>query len=241
MAMLGVVKVQMAEDQLVRELIRLRRARPGTEDAELLAGVRSRLEGALGRTVTRAVAARTLGISQTALGTWIERGEISTVMTHAGRRRVPLRELLDLAGAVETHRETSPDDPYPLATVLRLRREGIERMDPEQVLPRRYRREDRSGHRRAELRGLAYHRAAAQRLDAGLVADARARLHEWLEQGKIDPRHAAQWERVLSRPIPSIARAISEDSQFSRDLRQSSPLTGVLSEPERRKILEIVG
>lgn len=235
------MKVQLDGEQLVRELIRLRRAEVSARDKDAIVGVRSRLERALGRTVTRAVAARTLGISQTALGSWIERGEISTVMTRNGRRRVPLRELLDLGAAVDAHDEASPDDPYPLATVLRLRREAIERIDPEQILPGRYRQGDLTGHRRAELRGLAYHRAVAQRLDDRLVADARARLHEWLDEGKVDERHAAQWERVLSRPVPSIARAISGDWQSSRSLRQSSPLTGVLSEPERRKVLEIAG
>lgn len=235
------MKVQLDTEQLVRELVRLRRAEVCARDTDVLAGVRSRLERALGRSVTRAVAARTLAISQTALGTWIERGEISTVMTPNGRRRVPLRELLELAAAVEEHREVSPGDPYPLATVLRSRRETIERLDPERILPARYRQGDPEGHRRAELRGLAYHRAVAERLDARLVADARARLHDWLEEGKIDQRHAAQWERVLSQPIPSIARTISGDRQSSRSLRQSSPLTGVLSEPERRKVLEIVG
>lgn len=231
----------MDGELLVGELVRLRRAEVATQDVDVLAGVRSRLERALGRSVTRAVAARTLGISQTALGKWIERGEISTVMRKDGRRRVPLRELLDLAAAVRAHEEASPGDPYPLATVLRFRREAIERLDPEQILPRRYRRGNLEGHRRAELRGLAYHRAVAQRLDARLVADGRARLREWLEDGKIDERHGARWERMLARPIPSIARAISEDSQAGRTLRQSSPLTGVLSEPERRKVLEIAG
>lgn len=235
------MKVQLDSEQLVSELVRLRRAEVCAPDRDVLAGVRSRLERALGRSVTRAVAARTLGISQTALGTWIERGEISTVMARSGRRRVPLRELLDVAVAVDAHTEASPGDPYPLATVLRLRRDAIERIDPEQVLPARYRRGDLAGHRRAELRGLAYHRAVAERLDAGLVADARARLHDWLEEGKIDERHAAQWERVLSQPIPTIARTISGDWHSSRSLRQSSPLTGVLSEPERRRVLEIAG
>lgn len=231
----------MDSDDLVRELVLLRRAEVGASATDLVAGVRARLERALGRTVTRAVAARTLGISQTALGTWIERGEISTVMERNGRPRVPLRELLDLAAAVEAHKEASPGESYPLATVLRLRREAIERIDPEQILPGRYRRGDLAGHRRAELRGLAYHRAVAQRLDARLVSDARARLHVWLEEGQIDERDAARWERVLARPVSSIARAISGDWQSSRALRQSSPLTGVLSEPERRKVLEIAG
>ncbi|MBA3437037.1 MAG: hypothetical protein ACR2F4_01795 [Thermoleophilaceae bacterium] len=53
------------------------------------------------------------------------------------------------------------------------------------------------------------------------------------------PAYAAQWENVLSRPIDRIARVISEDTQTGQDLRQNSPFTGILSEPERRRVIEI--
>ncbi|MDQ3720072.1 MAG: hypothetical protein M3350_04715 [Actinomycetota bacterium] len=115
-------------------------------------------------------------------------------------------------------------------------------LDPEELLPSRYRRglED-SGHRRAELRGLAYHRAVAQRLDESLVDDARRRLRAWRVEGRIDQRYADRWERVLARPRPAIEKFIGRDSQEARDLRQNSPFAGVLSEPERRRVLQMVG
>jgi hypothetical protein len=233
------MKVEVDSDQLVRNLVQLRHAEARCERPEALAGVRSDLERALGGTVTYAVAARALGISQTALGKWIQRGEISTVLAPNGRRRVPLRELLELAVAVDEHRSEHPADAHPVAAALRRRRDAIEQLDPDDVLPRRYRRGDLSGHRLAELRGLAYHRAVARRLDPRAVADARVRLRRWREEGKIDERYATRWEELLSRPIPSIVELIRKDSPSSRDLRQSSPLTGLLSEAERRRVLEI--
>jgi hypothetical protein len=60
----------------------------------------------------------------------------------------------------------------------------------------------------------------------------------WLDQGKIDPRYAQQWDEVLRRPVTEVRRAISEDTPQMRDLRQNSPFAGMLSEPERRKIVE---
>jgi hypothetical protein len=46
---------------------------------------------------------------------------------------------------------------------------------------------------------------------------------------------------VLSWPRSRIKRFISTDSQRARDLRQNSPFAGVLTERERKKILEAVG
>jgi hypothetical protein len=93
-------------------------------------------------------------------------------------------------------------------------------------------------HRRAELRGLAYHRALARRLRRPMIDQARHVLWTWRDQGKIDPSYADQWEALLDRPLPDIRRVIGEDTQIARDLRQNSPFAGMLSEPERRKILK---
>jgi hypothetical protein len=81
----------------------------------------------------------------------------------------------------------------------------------------------------------------AKRLDSRLVAEACSRLHRWESEGRIDPRYADEWRRVLSWPIPRIKRFIGEDSQRARDLRQNSPFAGVLREREREKILDAVG
>ena len=234
------MKVAIDREQLLQDVLRLRRAEEGSPEWESIATVRSHLEDGLGRTVPRSVAARALGVSQPALDKWVARGEIPMVLSVKGRSVVPVRTVLELVGALEQRRASDPGDPYPLSSVLRERRERVKQLDPEKILPSRYRRNGRrSGYRQAELRGLAYHRAVAQRLDIRMVRDARVQLTRWRTEGKLDERYAAQWENVLSRPVDRIARVISEDTQTGQDLRRNSPFTGILSEPERRRVIEI--
>ncbi len=100
--------------------------------------------------------------------------------------------------------------------------------------------EDTDPHRRSELRGLAYHRALAPRLRRSMIDEATSKINRWQEEGRIDPRYAEEWRQVLARPVPEIRRLISADDARGRDLRQNSPFAGLLSEPERRRILEEV-
>lgn len=229
------------KEQLIDNVARLRRAERVSPKSEDLALVRADLERRIGHTVPRAMAARRLGMSQTALDRWVGQGDIPIVVTPRGRREVPLGALLDLVAELERHKRKEPDDPHPVASVLRARRRQAERLEPAVLLPRRHLRGGRHSHRTAELRSLAYHRAVARRLDSRLVAEARSRLSRWEHEARIDPRYADEWRRVLSRSIPRVKRFIGEDSQRARDLRQSSPFAGALSEAERRKILQVVG
>jgi hypothetical protein len=229
------------KEQLLKNVVRLRRAERVSPAGEEIVAVRSDLERAVGPTVRRAMAARLLGVSQTALDRWIRGGDIPAVMTRTGHHEVPLHALVDLAEAVED-RKRAGDDRHPLASVLRRRRSDAERLDLGTILPRRYRRGIHDGgHRGAELRSLAYHRAVAQRLDDRVVDDALHRVRRWRAEGKLDPRYADQWEEILSWPQPRIAKLISRDSQRARDLRQNSPFAGVLNERERRRVLEAIG
>ncbi len=73
-----------------------------------------------------------------------------------------------------------------------------------------------------------------------MVEEARHVLFRWREQGRIDDRYADRWEQLFERPLPEIRRALVEEGQEADDLRQSSPFAGVLSEPERRRIIHEV-
>lgn len=74
-----------------------------------------------------------------------------------------------------------------------------------------------------------------------MIDEARRKLRRWRQEGTIDPRHADAWEEVFALPMAEIRKAIVTDDQRGHDLRQNSPLAGLLSEPERRKILAAVG
>ncbi|MGI8622338.1 MAG: hypothetical protein ACR2NB_02370 [Solirubrobacteraceae bacterium] len=227
------------KERLINDIVRLRRAERLSPSGEDIATVRGNLERMVGPTVRRAMAARLLGVSQTALDRWIAQGDIPAVVTPTAGREVPVSALVELIQALEDGPRAT-DDGHALASLLRRRRADAARLDPEKILLPRPRRGRERGHSRAELRGLAYHRAVAQRLDRGIVDDALGRLRRWRSEDKIDHRYAEQWEQILSQPLPQVAELITADSQRGRDLRQSSPFAGTLNEQERRRILEMI-
>lgn len=223
-------------ERIFENIVRLRRAEKKSPHAEV-AAVREDLESQLGGTVSRSLSARLLGMSHTALNNWIAAGDIPVVITRNGRKEIPLQVLLDLREQVERQRRGGRRRLHLLEPVMAEGRRRADRMRLRITAAE----EDRADpHRRAELRGLAYHRAVASRLRRPTVEEAERKLERWKLEGRIHPRHAEAWERVFSLPMPEIRKAISADDSRGRDLRQNSPLAGLLSEPERRKILEKV-
>lgn len=224
---------------LIDQILRLRRAEilaPGVEEIE---SVREDLERQLGPALTRGTAAHLVGVSQTALDRWVERGEIPTVTTPRGKRAVPASVVLDLAEGV---RARSPDQRRPLGAVIREqhgRADDAERVARRTLAP--LLREPREGHRTAELRSLALHAVVADRLNAGVLRGAQRRLRLLEREGAIDTVRARAWEELLGSPLPRIRRTLVQDTPEARDLRQNTPFAGVLSEPERRRVLGLVG
>ena len=226
-----------AKKKLFENIVRLRRAERETGNPEI-ASVRETLEEELGETVSRSLAAQLLGVSHTALNKWVDAGDIPVVPAPTGRKEVPVTALADLYEAVNRERATGRRRLHTLEPVLSEARFRANHLRPGAVL--RNEPEIQDGHRRSELRSLAYHRALAPRLRRPMVEEARRRIQRWQRAGKIDPRHAEAWEDVLARPVSEIRKIIRADDQFARDLRQNSPFAGLLSEPERRRILETV-
>lgn len=219
---------------ILEDIMRLRRAERSAPDADV-ATVREDLEARLGGTISRSLAARLLGVSHTALNNWVASGDIPVVITERGRREIPIPVLLDLRDRVEEERRSGRRGLHVLEPAMVEARRRAERMRPP-AMPAGSARAD-GPHRGPERRSLAYHRAIAPRLRRPTVEEARRRLRRWREEGRIDPRHARAWEEVLAMPMARIREAITADDERGRDLRQNSPLAGLLSEPERRKIL----
>lgn len=94
------------------------------------------------------------------------------------------------------------------------------------------------GHRTAERRSIAYHRAIAERLvaDPGVLTTVRARVARWCETGEVHPRYAHEWRTLLAHDAAEVAAAIVEESERMTALRQSSPFAGVLDARERWQI-----
>jgi len=96
------------------------------------------------------------------------------------------------------------------------------------------------GHRTAELRSIAMHRLIAERLNDKILDQARQRL-DWLaDENHIHPHWEAKWRELIDLPCSQIRVLLVEDSQHMRDMRQSTPFAGVLSEEERWTIIQEV-
>lgn len=223
--------------EAIHNILNLRRVERRTSAAmrDDIASAREFIEQLIGRTVRPATAARLLGVSHPALKRWIDKGEVASVTTPEGRREIPLTELLNLLEEVEGFR--GGPNSRPLTALIRDRaKRSIDEIDIDRLLPRKASR----GHRVAELQALAYHRLVAERLDDQLLDEARRRLRRWEASGRIDPRWANEWNRVLEKSPSQIARTIGADTPRCRELRQTSPFAGVLSEQERRRLVQLV-
>ena len=225
--------------QLFELLVRLRRvARESPNNRDIVA-VSAALADELGESVSRRLAARLLGVSHSALARWIKAGDLPVVYARSGHIEVPTTALLELYDGVERVRESGERRLHVLEPAMVEARRRADQITVSDLVPE-YAREpgELDAHRRAELRSLAYHRRVAEHLGEPMVDQARQLLWKWQGKGAIDDRYAARWEEVLRMPLRDIRRIVGEDSDRGRDLRQSSPFAGMLSEPERRKLLQ---
>jgi len=98
-----------------------------------------------------------------------------------------------------------------------------------------------SAHRLIEARSLAMHAVIAQKIDRDpkLLTVPRRNLERWLARwSDMPPNWLSEWAALLQRSWPEIAAIITEPSENSARLRQSSPFAGVLTPAERMRIYE---
>lgn len=224
-----------ARKQLFENIVRLRRAERESPNSRDVGAVRMDLERQLGETVSRSMAAQLLGVSHTALNRWTEAGDLPIVLTPERRRAVPVSALVDLHEAVTRERASGRRRRHTLEPVMMKGRSRAQNLRPQELVDEEG--GDVDAHRAPELRSLAYHRAVARRLRRSMADEALHLIHHWRDTRKIDPHYAEKWEQVLGKSLPEIRKVLREDSQFARDLRQNSPFAGLLSEPERRRIV----
>lgn len=98
-----------------------------------------------------------------------------------------------------------------------------------------------SSHRVLEARSLAMHVLIVRKIDANpaLLDVARDNLIRWAQQreGEI-PAWLTEWQALMQRPWPAIAALLTEQSENSIRLRQSTPFAGVLTQEERARVYE---
>lgn len=88
---------------------------------------------------------------------------------------------------------------------------------------------------------LPGHRLAAERLRANpeLLAIAKTNLKNWLSQ---NPNVGAwlEWQGILeTESLENILNIITAETDEGQRLRSSSPFAGLISQEERRRIIEI--
>ena len=97
-----------------------------------------------------------------------------------------------------------------------------------------------SDHGRLDERSLALHRLVAEKVLANpaLIDKARGNVRRWQESHGSPSLALAEWEQILTGTPDQVARFLAERSEKATRLRQSSPFTGILTEPERLAIYE---
>jgi hypothetical protein len=223
--------------RLVDGIVRLRRAERIPEAARHIAPVRRDLESRLGPTLSRSRAAQILGVSQTALDRWVGARHVPIVLTPRGRREVPRQFVVELREAIDDLLNAGQQR-HLLAKALERRREAAAALGSPASLKEAGKRRSLSGHKTAAQRSLAFHALIAERLDQGMVEEARERVERLASEGHLHPRYAERWRALLARPLSDISAAMVADTQEARDLRQNSPFAGVLNEQERLRIIE---
>jgi hypothetical protein len=233
--------------ELFQRILRLRRAERAHRDDRDIAIVRGELERELGDVLTRSMAARLLGVHHSSLQRWIDSGDLPLVLSKAGRKGIPVGAVAALYEALNDGPEgdNRPQRPrqHRIEPLILESHRYAERLDPRGLIQADEDDHDEEEqtliadrHRRADRRSLAYHRAVAKRLRRPMVDAARRQIWQWQREGRIDDRYASDWLDILNRPVPEVRRALRSDAAKMRDLRQSSPFAGTLTEAERRKI-----
>lgn len=226
---MGIVDRRLALLSAVAAQRRARLRHPHDAD---LAAVEELLRDELGSGVSQRVAARFLGFTPQALARWVASGDVPLVIAPSGQREVPVNALLRLKEDVDAARAAGSRHALE-ATV----REGRSRAD-HITLSSSPVASDRHG--RAQRRALEYHRALARHLGRREILDARATLQRWRRSGRIAPEYADAWQALLDGPRTALRDAMVSEDQWGDDLRQNSPFAGLLSEAERRRVLDLV-
>lgn len=235
---------QISTEDGVRRVVALRQAAlllddPLSEPAEIIRRITDEMRDDIGDSVGPSSAARTLGVSTQALSHWMDEGLLAVVQGPNGRRRIPLGQLEDLTQRVTDLREQGRDRGALVEALRQQAADEIESVITSGIPGESLAGEGAGGHRPAELRSLEMHRLIAERLTAEIVARAKERVGQWLEDGRpVHPYWAQQWQRLLERPVDEIRELLAADTQEMRDLRQATPFAGVLDESERRQIIE---
>ena len=96
-------------------------------------------------------------------------------------------------------------------------------------------------HKLADERSRAYHKKIVSKLltNPRLWMIPKRNIQKWKRNMGDLPPALNEWERILTNfSREEILAILESDSEEAKRLRSSSPFTGILTEAERKKILE---
>ena len=96
-----------------------------------------------------------------------------------------------------------------------------------------------SDHNRLDERSLAMHQLIAQKVlaDPALLDKARENVRRWQKTEGSPMLALSEWENILSGPAAEVAEFLVQRSEKATRLRQSSPFTGILTEPGAKEFM----
>ncbi|MBO2925387.1 hypothetical protein J5H75_27340 [Pseudomonas asiatica] len=97
-------------------------------------------------------------------------------------------------------------------------------------------------HELHEQYSLEAHRLVAKKLfaDPGLLDVAKANLAKIASELSDSSIAVQEWNIILKCKVESICEFITQDNDHLRELRQSSPFSGIISETEREALREAI-
>jgi len=102
-------------------------------------------------------------------------------------------------------------------------------------------RESKMEHQRLEERSLAMHRYAAAKIRAnpGLFSEITVILANWRPKMSVNSLpYLEKWQALYDAGIEACLAVALEDSEFGREMRQSSPISCLLTDEERQTFLD---
>ena len=100
-------------------------------------------------------------------------------------------------------------------------------------------------HTRLDARSLELHVLVSNKIKSNpqLLEIAKANIQRWrlLHQNKYDkkePYYLQVWEDIISQGVEKVCAFLQDESEYAKEMRQSSPFAGILSDEERLEIFK---
>ena len=100
-------------------------------------------------------------------------------------------------------------------------------------------------HSRIDARSLDLHDLVAKKitLKPELLEIAKSNIQQWRllhqdQSSKTEPYYLKEWEDIINQGVEKVCIFLRDNSEYAKEMRQSSPFAGILSDDERLEIFQ---